>query len=98
MLIPEFDMTLLRLQLLKSFNYEVIDHLMHNVSQYTAQEYKKLENRAKEIQSEPPQEVVDKNWLETLLDDDYYFLDEAQKLCHELALVALYKKIEITIT
>jgi hypothetical protein len=82
--------------MLKDFDHEIIDQLVHGVSIYTAQEHKNLANRAKDIQAELPQESIDKDWLVELLSDDHYFLDEAQKLSHELAIVALYKKIEIT--
>lgn len=94
--IPKSDFTLLRLQMLKDFDLDVIDQLVHGVSRYAAQEHKNLANRAKDIQAEPPQEGIDKDWLVELLGDDHYFLDEAQKLSQELAIVALYKKIEIT--
>lgn len=82
--------------MLKDFDHEIIDQLLHGVSSYAAQEHKNLANRARDIQAEPPQDDVDKDWLVDLLSDDHYFLDEAQKLSHELAIVALYKKIEIT--
>lgn len=96
MSIPKSDLPLLRLQMLKDFDHDVIDQLVHGVSTYAAQEHKNLANRAKNIKAEPPQEGIDKDWLVELLGDDHYFLDEAQKLSHELAIVALYKKIEIT--
>ena len=96
--IPKSDLTLLRLQMLEDFDHEIIDQLLHGVSTYVAQEHYNLANRAKDIQAGPPQEGVDKDWLVDLLSDDHYFLDEAQKLSHELAIVALYKKIEITTT
>jgi len=94
--IPKSDLTLLRLQMLKEFDHEVIDQLVHGVATYVAQEHENLVRRANEIQSEPTSDEVDKGWLVTLIDDDHYFLNESQKLSHELAIVALYKKIEIT--
>ena len=44
---------------------------------------------------EAPPDNVEEGWLPTLFDDDHYFLDEAEKLSHELAIVALYKLVEI---
>ena len=90
------ELTLLRLKLLKDFDYQVIDQLIYGVGSFTAQEQQKLSAEAKKIQSQPDEEGVDKAWLIDMLGDDHFFLDEAKKLSHELAIVALYKKVEIS--
>ena len=72
------SLTLLRLNILKDFDYEIIDQLIHGVASFTAQENKKLSGEAKNIQSQPDEEGIDKQWLLDVLSDDHYFLEEAK--------------------
>lgn len=74
----------------------MVDQLICAVSSFVAQEHQKLSAGAEAIQSQPDEDGVDKEWLIEMLGDDHYFLDEAKKLSHELAIVALYKKVEIS--
>lgn len=90
------NLTLIRLHMLKECGHEVVDEFLHGISTYVTQEDSKLKKQVRDIQEQPSQEGVDKDWLEYILSEDHYFLDEAKKLSHELAIVALYKKIEIT--
>jgi len=92
MTLPKSDLTQQRLQILKDFDDDIIDQLLHSVSTYTDQKHKTLANQAEEIQAKPLQDGLDAEWLAALLDDDHAFLDEAHKLIYELAIVALYKK------
>jgi len=93
---PKSELTLQRLQILKDFDDDIIDQLLHSVFTYTDQKHKTLVNQAEEIQAKPLQDGLDAEWLAALLDDDHAFLDEAHKLIYELAIALLYKKIEIT--
>jgi len=96
MTIPKSELTRQRLQILKDFDDDIIDQLLHSVFTYTNQKHKTLVNQAEEIQAKPLQDGLDTEWLAALLDDDHAFLDEAHKLIYELAIALLYKKIEIT--
>ncbi|WP_374086261.1 hypothetical protein [Methylomicrobium lacus] len=96
MTLPKSELTLQRLQILKDFDDDIIDQLLHSVSTYTVQKHKTLANQAEEIQTITVQDGLDAEWLAALLDDDRTFLDEAHKLIYELATALLYKKIEIT--
>ena len=90
------DSIIPRLQMMKYFDHEIIDQLVYGVSSFVTQEHQNIVCRAQEIQADSQQEGLDKDWLMDSLIDEHYFLDEAKKLSHELAIIALYKKIEIT--
>ncbi len=96
MTMPKFDLTRQRLQILKEFDDDIIDQLLYNISTFTAQKHKHLATLAEEIEANTLQDGCDAVWLSTLVDDDQTFLDETHKLIYQLAIVALYKKIEIT--
>lgn len=93
---PRSDLTLLRLQMLKEFDCDAVDQLIYGVKAYTALQHLNLVADTKNIQTNPALDDADKDWLERLHEEDHYFLEEAEKLSTELAIVALYKKIEIT--
>ena len=93
---PKSDLTLLRLQMLKEFDCDAIDQLIYGVKAYTVLQHQNLVADTENIQADPALDEADKDWLEHLHEDDHYFLEEAEKLSAELAIVALYKKIEIT--
>lgn len=90
------SLTNLRLQILQNFDYEEIDRLISGFASYTRQEHKRIENHAEKIRQIPSNDDFDAGFEEMMLDDEHWFLDEVEKLTHELAVVALYKKIEIT--
>lgn len=85
-----------RLKMLKYFDNEVIDRLLNSIDNYTDQQTKKISNEYQEIQLKPPHEETDKEFHLGMLDDENFFLDEVKKLSYELAIIALYKKLEIT--
>ncbi len=93
---PKSDLTLLRLQMLKEFNCDAIDQLIYGVKAYTSLQHQNLVADTENIQADLALDEANKNWLVSLHEDDHYFLEEAEKLSAELAIVALYKKIEIT--
>jgi hypothetical protein len=91
------DLILLRLQMLKAgYGHESIDQFVNGVVAYNSLAHSELEKRKDEIKSENtyPRDIAD--W-EMTFDDEHYFVEEAKKLAHELSIVALYKKIEITV-
>ncbi|MGR8941679.1 MAG: hypothetical protein ACU83P_08840, partial [Gammaproteobacteria bacterium] len=92
----ESNSVLLRLQMLKDFDSDVIDRLMHDISRYTVGAYKDIASQAENIRAETLPTEVDKAWLLELLDDDRSLIDEVYKMSYKLAIVALYKKIEVT--
>jgi hypothetical protein len=56
-----------------------------------AVEHRNSEFRLQSITAEPVQDGVDKECLVSILDDDYYFLDDAGKLSREPSIAVLYK-------
>lgn len=96
MAISKSELTLQRLQILKDFDDDIIDQLLHSVSTYTTQKHQTLASQAKELHAHALQDGLDAEWLATLLDDDRFLLDEVDKRVYELAIIALYKKIKIT--
>jgi hypothetical protein len=92
----ESNLTLLRLQVLKDFDNEVIDRLIGDACRSIASEQNALLSQAETIQANTLHSGVDTAWLLELLDDDRSLVDEVHKMVYELVIVALYKKIEIT--
>jgi len=90
------DLTLLRLGLLKVCDYEAIDRLLAGIASHVAGEHAALAETAKAIQSQPADAEFDREFEEMMLGDERVFLGELQELSAELAIVALYKKIEIS--
>ena len=90
------DLTLLRLNTLKSCDYEDIDRLLGGLSSYITKEHSALAAEAKRIQSAPASPDFDAELAEMELGDERSFLDEVDSLAGEMAIVALYKKVEIS--
>lgn len=90
------DLILLRLEMLKAgYGLEDIEQFVRGVVAYGSLAHSKLEEQLTTLRSEVS--PADKADLELALDDEHYFIGEAKKLAHELSIVALYKKLEITV-
>lgn len=96
MIPTESDPTRLRLQMLKDFENDAIDRLIDGVTLFTARESANLASHAEKIQTGELQHGIDKTWILALLEDDRCLLDEIDDMIHELAIVGLHKKIEMT--
>lgn len=92
----ETNSIMLRLQMLRDFDSDVMGQLVSDISRTTAREHKDLVCQAEAIQADPLHTGIDKAWLLDLLNDDRRILDEMHHMIRELAIVALYKKVEIT--
>jgi hypothetical protein len=96
MVLPKIDVGLSHLQLLKLFDHDVIDRLLEGIASHAVSERKNLSTQANEIAKATDVSSDDKFFLQDALSDEVYFLEEVEKLSNELAIIALYKKMEIT--
>ena len=92
---PKNDMTILRLQFCRDFRLEELDHFVHGIHAQASHARRDIERREREIE-ESEDESLDKEFLLDQLSDDFEFMDQAELLGHELSIVALYKKVEIS--
>jgi hypothetical protein len=94
---PSFDLTLLRLNMLKhQFTHDPIDGLILGIAAHAKQEHTKLIQRENDLKSDYTQEELDRHFLHDAISDDYDFVTEIVGLSHELAIIALYRTIELT--
>jgi hypothetical protein len=82
--------------MLRSCDYETIDRLLGGLSSYITKEHSALAAEAKHIHSTPASPDFDPDLAEMELGDERSFLEEVGSLAGELAIVALYKKVEIS--
>lgn len=94
-IIPAVKFKKLRLRLLAECSYESIDRMIANLESYANAEHASIERQVSALASESDNDD-DSVWKEHLLREEHFFLDESLSLAHELSIVALYKKIEIS--
>jgi hypothetical protein len=85
---------MLKLRILRTISREPMDTFLWGMQEFVKAEHLSLAKEQDKLREAPP-DNMEEGWLATLFDDDHYFLDEAEKLSHELAIVALYKIVEI---
>ncbi|MFW3016277.1 hypothetical protein ACN6TW_07235 [Acinetobacter radioresistens] len=88
---------LLKLQILSNFDSEEIIRFTQTLDSALKDEEKQLIQKSKKMRLEPeiPLNIREVE-LDTLVDDDL-FLKEITRLGHELAIIILYRKLELTI-
>ena len=89
------DLRMVKLRILRTVSREPMDAFLWGMQEFVKAERLSLAKELDKLRADSL-DNLDEGWLETLFDDDHHFLNEAQKLCHELAIVALYKMVEIT--
>lgn len=101
--IPSVKFQQLRLRLLAECSYETIDRMIANLESYAKAEHADIEKQVKALASEIDDADADADanadelaWEKFQLEEEHSFLKESLSLAHELSIVALYKKIEIS--
>ena len=95
MAIVKGDTVALRLRFLKQDDFDQIDHLISAVESYVRKMHSEIAEKHSELLSDPELDESARNFEEMMLSDDVYFYEQIMPLTHELAIVALYKRIEI---
>lgn len=88
------DLKKLRLGFLKHLDTEIIERFRKMVNKFVNEERKKLSLDSSRLQKENYEDELDFGDHQCAIDDEYYFLDELDKLAQELCIVAAYKQIE----
>lgn len=90
------NLKLLQLNGLKSLWWNETDRLIDSITSFTITEEQKLEKKYKELQKSAVLSDDYKLHIEENIIDEANGLNEVEELAYELAIIALYKKIEIT--
>lgn len=89
------DMVLVRLRILKQDDFNQIDHLISAVDSYVHKMHSEISEKCNDLLSSPELDESTLAFEKMMLSDDAYFYEKIKLLTHELAVVALYKRIEI---
>ncbi|WDZ51501.1 hypothetical protein LF296_01475 [Acinetobacter vivianii] len=90
------NLKLLQLNGLKSLWGNEVDRLIDSITSFTVTQTNKLERKYKELQRSTELSDDHAFHIEESIIDEAYELNEIEELAYELAIIALYKKIEIT--
>ncbi len=90
------NIKLFQLNGLKSLWGNEIDRLIDSITSFTVIEANSLEEKYKELQKSAELSDDHKFHIEETIIDEADELNEVEELAYELAIIALYKKIEIT--
>ena len=85
----------LRLKFLKQDDFSQIDHLIAAVDSYVQKMHSEIAEKHTQLLSDPELDNYTRDFEDMMLSDDVYFYNQIKPLTHELAIVALYKRIEI---
>ncbi len=90
-----FNSKKLRLNVLKSIDLDEVENFVREFNSCIAGVQKRLRDETVTLGPAPDDNDEDKFWRQERLADDLFELEEILKLSWELAIVAVYKKIEI---
>lgn len=89
------DMVAVRLRLLKQDDFDQIDHLISAVESYVLRMHSEIAQKHTELANDSELDESMRDFEAMMLSDNASFYDQIKLLTHELAIVALYKRIEI---
>lgn len=89
------DIKLLQLDVLMNFGDE-IDRLIESMTLFRENESKELQKQYQNLDNETELDEDQKWYIQENIIDEDDSLKEIEELSYELAIIALYKKIEIT--
>ena len=90
------DIKSLQLKMLTTYTGDEINRLIDSITTYNAKESKELQQQYQNLEHESSLSEDDKWSIQEGLIDQNTELKEVEELAYELAIIALYKKIEIT--
>ena len=90
------DIKSLQLKMLTTYTGDEINRLIDSITTYNAKESKELQQQYQSLEHESSLSEDDKWSIQEGLIDQNTELKEVEELAYELAIIALYKKIEIT--
>ena len=71
-----------------------IDHLLSAVSKHVSEKIEQAKIKGNSAASDSNLDDWEREWIETDVSDDIYFYESINPLAADLAIVALYKKVE----
>jgi len=92
------DIKLLQLKILTTYTGagDEINRLIDSITTYSIKESKELQEQYQSLEHESSLSENEKWFIQESLIDQNAELEEVEELAYELAIIALYKKIEIT--
>jgi hypothetical protein len=88
-------MVAMRLRMLKQDDFDQINHLIIAVDTYVHRMKSELLEKRSALFGDKQLDSSMRDFEDMVVDDDIYFFEQINPLTHELAIVALYKRIEI---